>query len=317
MLALLLIIGVSLPLIATVAAAAATIRVDPADVTHTISWTHGCHTDLGYSHQERGIHSQLLHGESFELMLEPLLKPEAMVAAPSTNTTQWTHRTTGATARSGLTTDAPLNGLLAATLSVAADGEQAAVVNRGFWQEGLALQAKKEYEGHVFARAQSGVKLELVVALEDQGSSGKPTVLAQTTLSLDGTGRWERLNFTLIPAAPTACSSAPWGAAPMYCEPGLAARVGIGAACLRCAGQLSLTLNAVGTVDLDMAYLQEGSGWGTLSDGIPAKRETVEWMARMGIRSIRTGGEASSSVSGLTRASKTMLLALSRYLCQD
>ena len=30
---------------------AAAIRVDPADVTHTIGWTHGCHTDLGYSHQ--------------------------------------------------------------------------------------------------------------------------------------------------------------------------------------------------------------------------------------------------------------------------
>ena len=188
----------------------------------------------------------------------------------------------------GLTADAPLNGLLAATLSVAAAGERAAVVNRGFWQEGLALHAK-EYEGHVFARTKA--KLSLVVALEEQASSGKPSVLARTTLALDGTGRWQRLNFTLTPASPTACSSAPFGTAPMYCEPGLASRVALGAACLRCSGQLSFTLNSVGSVDLDMAFLQEGSSWGTLPNGIPAKRETVEWMARMGIRSLRTGGK--------------------------
>lgn len=252
-------------------------------------------------------------------MREPVL-PEAPPPARSPNTTQWTHRTDGATARSvrgalfpllvdplhmyklykltfvrgekGLTATAPLNGLLAATLSVAAVGEQAAVINRGFWQEGLALHPK-EYEGHVFARTKA--KLSLVVALEEQRSSGKPNVLAQTSLELDGTGQWQRLNFTLTPATPTACSSAPFGTAPMYCEPGLASRVALGASCLRCSGQLSFTLNSVGSVDLDMAFLQEGSSWGTLPNGIPAKRETVEWMTRMGIRSIRTGGKRTSA----------------------
>jgi hypothetical protein len=311
----LLVIELSGPLASVVGASAPAIRVDPAVVTHTIGWTHGCHTDLGYSHQERGIYSQLLHGESFELMMEPVLNPDAIKATPGSNTTQWAHRATGATARSGLTSDAPLNGLLAATLSVATDGEQAAVVNRGFWQEGLSLQANKEYEGHVFARAQRGVKLELVAALEEQ-ASGQPTVLAQTNLSLSGTGDWQRLNFSLIPAAPTTCGAAPWGAAPMYCEPGLAARVGIGAACLRCGGQLSLALTSVGAVDLDMAFLQEGSSWGTLPGGIPAKRETVEWMARMGIQSIRTGGERVIQPTA-SASSHLSAWALIRYLRQD
>jgi hypothetical protein len=279
---LLLLIAAHLP-----EAAAGTIRVDPAEVTHTISWTHGCHTDLGYSHQERGIFSQLLHGESFELMLEPAV-PGAMEPAPTPNTTQWMHRTIPP-ASSGLTANAPLNGLLAATLSVDAAGSQASVVNRGFWQEGLALQAEKEYEGHVFARAAAGSKLSLVAALEEQASSG-PTALAHAAIPFVGTGGWQRLNFTLTPATSTTCDPAPWGTAPMYCEPGLSKRVDIGAACLRCGGQLSLTLDAVGTVDLDMAFLQEGSSWGTLPNGIPAKRATVEWMARMGIKSIRTGG---------------------------
>ena len=72
-----LVMTLSAPLV-TVAASAPAIRVDPAVVTHTIGWTHGCHTDLGYSHQERGIYSQLLHGESFELMMEPVLGPDAI-----------------------------------------------------------------------------------------------------------------------------------------------------------------------------------------------------------------------------------------------
>lgn len=39
-----------------------------------------------------------------------------------------------------------------------------------------------------------------------------------------------------------------------------------------------------------MAFLQEGTSWGTLTPDIPAKRQTVEWMQRMGVQSIRTGG---------------------------
>ena len=57
-------------------AGVARIVVDTSRSTHRIGWTHGCHTDLGYSHQERGIFSQLLHGESFENMSLPDIGPD-------------------------------------------------------------------------------------------------------------------------------------------------------------------------------------------------------------------------------------------------
>ena len=268
------------------AAAGATIRVDPGSVTHRISWSHGCHTDLGYSHQERGIYAQLLHGESFESMPEPALQEEPARHPPLT-TTQWAHRASGG-GKSGLTSSAPiLNGEQAALLTAAAADDTAAVVNRGFWQEGLSLQ-EREYEGHVFARSAAGAKLTLAVSLEDSASSSAPpTTLASASLRFVGTGGWSRLNFTLTPSRATSCAAAPWGAAPAYCEPGLKDRVG--AACLRCGGQLVLALVGPGSVVLDMAYLQEGESWGTLP-GLPAKRSTVEWMQRLGIQSIRTGG---------------------------
>ena len=62
---------------------AADIKINPAAITHTIVWTHGCHTDLGYSHQQRGIFAQLLHGESFENFSVPQLRggPDSGAAA--------------------------------------------------------------------------------------------------------------------------------------------------------------------------------------------------------------------------------------------
>eukprot|EP00756_Hemistasia_phaeocysticola_P055443 Hpha_TRINITY_DN31388_c0_g1::TRINITY_DN31388_c0_g1_i1::g.194447::m.194447 len=45
----------------------AAVTVDPANVTHQVSnFTLGCHSDSGYTHQPRGLYSQLIYGESFE-----------------------------------------------------------------------------------------------------------------------------------------------------------------------------------------------------------------------------------------------------------
>lgn len=223
-------------------------------------------------------------------MLEPVLPSGPDDARQvAGNTTQWAFRTEGQGASSTVTTQPPImNGAQAASLSVDSRyGHTAAVVNRGFWQEGLALQSAKAYEGHVFARAAADTKLTLAASLEDSSAAGgQPKTLATAALALTGTGGWVRLNFTLTPSSGTACASAPWGAAPMFCEPGMADRVG--AACLECGGQFVLSLSEPGNVDLDMAFLQEGS-WGTLP-GIPAKRATVEWMQKMGVESVRTGG---------------------------
>ena len=43
------------------------VKVDPSTVTHTKQpGLMGCHVDLGFARQQRGIYSQLLYGESFE-----------------------------------------------------------------------------------------------------------------------------------------------------------------------------------------------------------------------------------------------------------
>jgi hypothetical protein len=198
----------------------------------------------------------------------------------------WISRTSG-TATSGLTSLAPLNGFQAAVLTVASDGSSAALINRGFWEQGLALQQGREYEGYVFVRAAKEVTMEVALEIGTL-KAPKPTVLASSRQQAPGTGEWTRLNFSLTPSAATDCWGYEWGAAPTYCEPDLANRTGN--SCLRCGGQFVISLLTPGTVHLDMAFLQEGSSWGTISPTIPAKRETVAWMQQMGVQSIRTGG---------------------------
>lgn len=72
--------------------------------------------------------------------------------------------------------------------------------NAGF--DGMALQAGEQYDFAVWARAQAGAALPLLVQLRDK----KGTVLAEATLPVRGSG-WQPYRATLAPAATTAEAS--------------------------------------------------------------------------------------------------------------
>jgi hypothetical protein len=278
-------------------------------VTHAVPpLMMGCHTDLGYDHQIYGFYSQMVHGESFENytlpgdsadqgnMWEPVSDAGVVAAFPVSATT-------------------PLHGLQSQSIVHRGGSGRAGVANRGFKRQGLVLRAGKRYEGSLFVRpvalgpshgsAGSGGGTgsgggggggTLVITLEDYFSAER-AVLATTKLPLppapaSGRGEWVQLSFNLTvaaSAAPTPCRPFPFDTPPLNCKGGAGDPAGhSGHACVQCGGQLVASLHAPGAVDLDFAELHPGE-WGRYK-GLPVKRDSVEWLQRAGIDSIRTGG---------------------------
>jgi len=210
----------------------------------------------------------------------PLPKPRSV-----TNTTQWL--AVGKMASVSYTTQAPFNGLQSLTLNVHVGSlckpGLCGAANRGFWQEGFAFQANRLYEGYVFARTLSANGTQLYASLSDYMSG---EVLDTAAISIHGGGKWARYTFNLTASHDTGCETFPFGQPPLFCEPGLARRPSH--ACLRCGGQLVLSVRAGQSVDLDMAYLAPGD-WGRFA-GLPALASTVSVLLDMGVDTIRTGG---------------------------
>jgi hypothetical protein len=91
---------------------------------------------------------------------------------------------------------APFHGRSSQKISFASGTGVAAITNRGLGNEGLFIEAGKDYEGFFFAKSESPVTL--VVQLVHKGTNA---VLSSTTITSPG-GNWTMLNFTL--AATTA-----------------------------------------------------------------------------------------------------------------
>jgi hypothetical protein len=256
----------------------------------------GCHIDLGYSHEGIGISTQLLYSESFESAPLPLNG-----SASGVNTTYWDHIGVGSLS---YTTAQPFNGLQSARLAAppasasraVGDAEQksAGVKNKGFHGWGFAFEQGKDYEGYVFARANSTVALEAVLTDDQSGRD-----LASASLSVPGDGSWHQLNFTLTAAAGTSCHNFAWGAAPLSCYPTQASRPAH--ACWQCDGSFVLRI-ASGSVDLDMASLEPGP-WGRYQ-GLPVRADMVKQLTAMGIDSIRLGGTYVKTDTALRNSSE-------------
>ena len=124
--------------------------------------------------------------------------------------------------------------------------------NAGLKRWGIALLAGKPYEG--FLRVKSGKPAEFWVSLRRADG----TVAAEQRLATQGTGAFERLPFTLTPAADD--------------EQG------------RCA----VTLKQPGRGTLGYAFLQRGE-WGRFK-GLPVRKELAEALLAQGIRVLRFNG---------------------------
>ena len=259
-----------------------------APATHTVNPLYlGCHSDSGFVHQVRGYSSQLLFGESFE-------KPQANVT-DGKSADAWASRV-DAGAAGGVeelhTTVAPaMHG--ASSRRVTAAGGMVGMWNRGLGNEGLYLEAGKEYEGFFFARCATPVAL--VARIEDYRRNA---TLAEWSEQFDcgvSADAWVRRNFTLTPSAGTACEGIAPGSDPaVHCT---RPTNELGHSCVRCAGQFGVGASGgvgggAGTVDIDYVVLQPGE-WGRFN-GLPVRRGPVEALQKMGVSAIRMGGSFAS-----------------------
>jgi len=111
----------------------------------------GCHIDLGYSHQDIAMSSEMIFSESFEnssLPTQISTWSTASAPEPQPNTTTW-WTTTGSVSYS--IGSSPFNGLQYVTLTT----PPAAITNKGFHGWGFDFQAGKPYHGYFFVRRTS------------------------------------------------------------------------------------------------------------------------------------------------------------------
>jgi len=126
------------------------------------------------------------------------------------------------------------------------------IENQGLNRWGMHFAGGKPYEGVLWARAPKPVVL--FVALE---SAGGGRLLAEKGLNV-GPGEWQRLEFTLVPAATER------------------------------QGRFAVKLKEPGSADLGYVFLQPGD-WGRFH-GLPVRRDVAEALADQGITVLRYGG---------------------------
>jgi hypothetical protein len=176
-------------------------------------------------------------------------------------------------------------------------GSSAGVSNRGLGNEGLSLQAGNPYEGVLLlAASQAGNNrttgtVTVIVSLRDFTSSA---LLASTTLSVPIGAPFQPYNFTLVPAASTACSGIAPGSDPSI-DCGNFNELPGSHICVRCGGEFVVSIAQTPAqgfhaqqVSVGYALLQPGE-WGRFA-GLPVRADTVAVLQQMGITMIRLGG---------------------------
>ncbi len=126
------------------------------------------------------------------------------------------------------------------------------IENQSLNRWGMNFIKGKEYEGYLWARANSAA--EIFVALESKDGS---SVLAEKALKLKA-GDWQRLGFKLSPHATDK------------------------------AGRFAIKLKQAGSVTLGYAFLQPGS-WGRFKN-LPVRQDVAEALINQGVTILRYGG---------------------------
>ena len=241
----------------------------------------GCHSDSGYGHQVRGLYSQLVWGESFEIGGD--------VDSGASNGWTSVFRDQG---QVELDRTQARHGWASKRLTVTkAQGHGGVgVANLGLGSEGIYFEGGKLYEGYLFARAAPAMKgwavvpLTMRVTLEHRDHPEIALAAANFQVT---TGEWMQYHFELTPSAELPCDE--------ILPPGLEHGVDCGQmgpepghSCVRCAGQVVVTLIDEGTVWIDYVFLEPGP-WGRFQ-GLSVHKQAVEALQAMGVTTIRQGG---------------------------
>jgi len=168
------------------------------------------------------------------------------------------------------------------SISGGTESGTAGVSNRGLGNEGLYIQAGKEYEGYFFASSAKAVSIEARIETTD----GK-VLASQIIQHLPGNGSFEQHKFTLTPADGTECVGIEPGSNPsVHCTPNQGPHI-----CVQCGGQFTVALVATADdteANIDFVIFQPGE-WGRFK-GLNARRDVAESLEKMGIKAIRLGG---------------------------
>jgi hypothetical protein len=252
-----------------------TVTVAAGTVTGTLAPTiNACHSDEGFMHQPQSFLSQMVYGEAFETT-------NGMMSGWSVQTDP------GAQGTGALD---PTQRFAAAArpsfhLSYASGTGNVRLAHRGMGNEGLVFQAGKDYEGYIFAKANTATSV--TVTLRDYVGG---TVLASAVLSVPGGGAWTQLPYTLTPSGSTNCvgiTSDP----DISCDNGGFADY----ICIKCGGELSYGLSSPGDIWVGYARLEPGT-WGRFA-GLPVRADAIATLKSMGVSAVRYGGSVGSSVS--------------------
>ena len=123
--------------------------------------------------------------------------------------------------------------------------------NRGLGHEGLVFVASKDYNGYFFALSTKATTF--TVALVDYTSN---TTLGSQVIHFPGAQNWTMVNFTMIAAASTSCTSLDASTAEVSCgEMGPQSHI-----CVQCGGEFVIGLSEPGTAFVDYVYLQQTDG---------------------------------------------------------
>ena len=267
----------------------------------------GCHSDSGFVHEVRGWSSQMIFGESFESPPNGTKPGQSSYAWQSV-----VDASLGSRATIALDTTRPFAGQASQRISIAAAaggafggaggtaGGTAGVANRGLGNEGLYLQAGKEYEGYFFASSDAAVTLEVRLETTDGTVLARQQIQHQPSTGVGGVGGgYAQHKFSLTPSAGTECVGiAPDSDPTVHCT----SNPGTAHVCIKCGGQFTVALvapsataaNDAGkkaggaTVNIDYVVLQPGL-WGRFK-GLNARKDVADTLATMGIKIIRLGG---------------------------
>ena len=226
-----------------------TIRIEADQVVGPVSrcLTGACIEDVNHEIYG-GIYSQMIFGESFQ---EPAPAPSGQGFKEISR--MWRAVRSGtATGRFAIVSQRPFAGEQSQQLSFDSGEGQWGLENQGLNRWGMNFVAGKPYEGYVWARAEKATTL--FAALERRDGA---RVYAETPLTI-GSREWQRLDFTLTPAAADK------------------------------AGRFALKLKQPGSVTLGHAFLQPGP-WGRFKD-LPVRRDVAEALIAQGITVLRYGG---------------------------
>jgi hypothetical protein len=253
----------------------AALTVHAGAVDHRIKEEfNGCHTDPGYTQEPLGWNADLVYGNAFQ-------------GSPASKLPAWVDASTaaGTAALDPATHVNPSRPVPSLAVTFTGGAGVVGWGNLGIGAEGLAL-SPLPYEGFSMVLAPAGATI--YAGLWDRNANRS---LASAAIPVPASADWQRVDFSLTPAAGAGCATIAPGSDPSIDCGNMGPNPGH--ACVRCGGMFVVGLAAPGAAHIGYSSVFPGD-WGRFA-GLPVLKSAIDAMKQMGIKVIRQGGTVSQS----------------------